>query len=173
MEDIVQIVREAAPPLDSTDQAAALREAKRLYRLGRCAEAIAAARSVSAQAEESPEAELLVVRCLTDQGRFNEAASVCRVLIASPSPAGEWWREAGLRLAWLELFLTGDPEAIFREGRSALETKPEATESRRTLAWAQILLGCSIAVAVEWRLAPAREMEQARSLAAASAQGFR
>jgi tetratricopeptide (TPR) repeat protein len=62
MEDIFQIVRETAPPLNSTDQAAALREAKRLYRLGRYAEAIAAARNVSAQAEQSPEAELLVVR---------------------------------------------------------------------------------------------------------------
>ncbi len=173
MEDIFHILRETAQPNDPPDQSAALREARRLYRLGRYPEAVAAAQTASAQGELAPAAGLFAVRCLTDQGQFSEAAAACRSLLASTLPSGAWRREAGLRLAWLELFLTGDPEAIFREGRSVLETKPSAAESPRLIAWAQFLFGCSIAVAVEWKLARGEEMAEACRLIAASARSFR
>jgi tetratricopeptide (TPR) repeat protein len=143
-----------------TEQHKSLPEGWQLFHLGQLPAAIGLAEAVTSSPILAPEAQLLLVRCLFEQGRFRQAETICnQALITLPSNSDLAW-EMRLRRAFLQIYLAGNSTPILEESRAALVEN----QSPRLRGLAQDLLGRAKAVAVVWNLASSYDLVEAKHL---------
>jgi Tetratricopeptide repeat len=128
--------------------------------LGQLPAAIRLARDAMVSASSAPQAMLLLVRCLFEQGRFRQAETICnQILITLPSNS-DLAGEIRLRRAFLQIYLAGNSTPIWEESRTALAEN----QSSKLRGLAQDLLGRAKAIAVVWNLASSSDLVEAKHL---------
>jgi tetratricopeptide (TPR) repeat protein len=143
-----------------TEQHKSLPEGWQLFHLGQLPAAIGLAEAATSSPILAPEAQLLLVRCLFEQGRFRQAETICnQMLITLPSNSDLAW-EMRLRRAFLQIYLTGNSTPILEASRAALAEN----QSPRLRGLAQDLLGRAKAIAVVWNLASSSDLVEAKHL---------
>lgn len=70
-----------------------------------------------------PEARLLLIRCLTDQGYFLEAVKLCHQGLDAIKGHSEIKREMVLRCAYLQIYLAGNIQACVEAGKAIMTSK--------------------------------------------------
>ncbi|MDZ8226733.1 tetratricopeptide repeat protein [Nostoc sp. ChiVER01] len=143
-----------------TNQPEVLVEGWRLFHLGQLPAAIHLAQNATSSEDLAPLAQLLLVRCLLEQGRFRQAETICnKVLATLPSNSELAW-EMRLWCACLQIYLTGNLTLILEEARTVLAEN----KSPKSRAMAQDLLGRGKAITVVWNLSPPSDLVEAKHL---------
>jgi tetratricopeptide (TPR) repeat protein len=139
-----------------TDQPAPLVEIQRLHSLGYLSAVIDLAQALPSS---NLQAQLLLIRCFLDQGRFKQAEAISQPTphISSLDPATS---EIHLRYAFLQIYLAADLRSIFLACRTTLA---EPQTSLYTAAIAHDLLGRAIAITVTWNLASPTDLAIAQA----------
>ena len=137
-----------------------LAEGWQLFHLGQLPASIRLAEAAISSPAFDPDAQLLLVRCLFEQGRFRQAETICsQALITLPYHSDLAW-DLRLRRAFLQIYLTGNSTPILEESRAALAEN----QSPRLRGLAQDLLGRAKAIAVLWNLASSSDLVEAKHL---------
>lgn len=143
-----------------TERQKSLAEGWQLFHLGQLPASIRLAEAAISSPILAPDAQLLLVRCLFEQGRFRQAETICsQALITLPYHSDLAW-EMRLRRAFLQIYLTGNSTPILEESRAALAEN----QSPRLRGLAQDLLGRAKAIAVVWNLASSSDLVEAKHL---------
>jgi len=142
------------------NQSEPLVEAWGLFRLGQLPAAIRLAETAIYSPISAPQAQLLLVRCLLEQGRFRQAQTICTTALIALLSNTELGREIQIRRACLQIYLAGDLTPILEESRATL-TKNQSPILR---ALAQDLLGRGKAIAAMWNLSPPSDLVEAADI---------
>lgn len=144
-----------------TNQPEPLVEGWQLFRLGQLPAAIRLAKAAISSPGLVPQAQLLLVRCLFEQGHLRQAKTICSTALATLPPDSSFTREIRLRRAFLQIYLSGHSTPILEEGWAVLT---EESQNFKLRAIAQDLLGRERAIALTWHLAPQSALEAAKHL---------
>lgn len=151
-----------------TNQPEPLAEGWQLFHLGQLSAAIGLAQSATSSPVLAPQAQLLLVRCFFEQGRFRQAETICtKALVTLPSDS-ESAQEMRLRHAFLQIYLSGNLTPILEEAQAVLAEN----QSPRQRALVQDLLGRGKAIAVVWYLAPPSDLVEAKHLLSEAANSY-
>lgn len=152
-----------------TNQSETLVEGWWLFRLGQLPAAIRLAHTATSSPVLAPQAQLLLVRCLLEQGHFRHVETICTTALANlPSNSKLVW-EIRLRYAFLQIYLAGHLTPILEESREALAEN----QSGKIRALAQDLLGRGKAIAVAWNLASLSDLVEAKHLLSEAVGSYR
>lgn len=147
------------------DQPTLIAEIQRLHALRDLPAAINLAQTMPSTDRQ---AQLLLIRCFLDQGRFKQAEVASQSALASP-PLNPAIHEIHLRHAFLQLYLAGNPNCIFDTCRATLA---ESQTSLYTTALAHDLLGRAIAITATWNLTPPADLAIAQSHLTQAVQAY-
>lgn len=151
-----------------TNQPEVLVEGWRLFYLGQLPTAIHLAQTATFSEDLAQKAQLLLVRCLLEQGRFRQAEIICNTLIDTlPSDSELAW-EISLRRAFVQIYLAGNLTPILEESQTILTQN----QSFKIRALAQDLLGRGKAIAVVWNLASTSDLVEAKNLVSEAVDNY-
>ncbi len=142
-----------------------LANAHRHYRLGN----LSAARQLLQPHRTHPEAAALLLRCLSEQGYFQEAHRYGRCATTPPTKQTAIEQEMALRCAFLQIYLAGDPQPMIVAGEVVLVERA----ANRITAVAQDLTACTRVAAINWGLADTADLPACIQQLAAAANLYR
>jgi tetratricopeptide (TPR) repeat protein len=151
-----------------TNQPQALVEGWRLFYLGQLVTAIVKAQTVTSSEDLAQKAQLLLVRCLLEQGRFRQAQNICRKVLETLPLYSELAWQIRLWQGFLQIYLAGNIDPILKESQTIL-TK---NQNLRLKALAQDLRGRGLAIALVCNLAPTSAESEAKNLVSEAASNY-
>ncbi|NET02853.1 MAG: tetratricopeptide repeat protein [Sphaerospermopsis sp. SIO1G1] len=151
-----------------TNQSQVLAEGWHLFYLDQLVNAIVKAQTVISSEDLAQQAQLLLVRCLLEQGHFRQAQNICSKVLKTLLLDSELAWEIRLWQGLLQIYLTGDINPILNESQTIL------TQNRnlRLKALAQDLRGRGLAIAIVCNLAPTSAESEAKNLVSEAASNY-
>lgn len=151
-----------------TNQPKALVEGWRLFYLGQLPTAIRLTQTATSSEDLTQKSQMLLVRCLLEQGRFRQAEIICNKLIDTLPLDSELAWEIRLRRGFLQIYLAGNLSPILEESQTILTQN----QSLKIRALAQDLLGRGKAIAVVWNLASTSNLVEAKNLVSEAVDNY-